>query len=1328
MTSRALVLEDLFVQRQLDIIFIQEGRLQGSAVHPSFNYKMFRSGASEAGAQGSQIWLSLGIAPFVVAARPVNPRILALYLNIADVEIQLISGHAPIEDADESEKNCFWSQIEHLIASFNVPDKLRLSFMGIDANGKLGSVITPCVGPCEPDVENFNGYALRETATSFDLAVLNTYTCAGTTWTGSRGHKSRIDYLLSSSWARAAACETFVDYSLDLATSVRDDHNIVVSRFSGLSKIIAEKRASLTSNCAPSKSVESKGAVKFDRMYFKDPAYCSYFRGLVDELPMFPGTVGVADHRTACLEIDAAAEGLAKGVLNASIHTFPTQASAPRKSWISTCTWVVIQQSNWSRSQLRRHRARCTKFFCAFIFGAWVSTSRVSDASASGQWSRISSPVASTPFSRNCVTEFESRDRRLQWWCAAWELTLRRICRLKGPMILRDKRLSLQNLASEAQAAAHDPKKLYSIARSLGGMKSRPLDGIDDENGEAATEKDKITECWRTHFTSLFRGKVIHDLSECDHCPAHLPHGCSVVATPVGFAPSVEKVEDAIRRLKHSGVGDDAVAAIQLQAGGRPLALRLHAIIIDMCRRGYIPIVWRGGRLVVLFKKGSMRNMGNYRGILVSDHLSKVVTRLLYDHVVDSYNVLIGTSQFGAAKHRGTALASLLLRSFAFSAVALELSWAVLFLDLSKAFDLAVREIVLGWMQGDALDNVADKVNLLISVGIPAELAGDLVAWIDENNGLLGTCSHVESNAQAMVNSLHSKSWFRLSNDSEYIQTSAGGRQGCILGPVLFNLVYCVALLRTKRALAAKGVLVKVVLRDSRPFWASAGSSWSWASDPDNCTDDVFEVAFVDDVAAMLSACSAAALMSILPTFISELCLVLRSLGFMVNWGEGKTEAFVSLRGRKSIEISRELVGAGNVVPINPLCGADSVRLVSQYKHLGSMVDSSMSHNPDVEYRVQRAMASYVPIAFKVFGARQISRPVRLRLFFALIISRLVYNVHVWANIPLRHYRRLNSVYMRGLRMIAGKSRFSAESSAGVTDHDIRYQLGAMSLQCMLTRRRLLLLCQVVCHGNFQLHALLATTKRDGSRIPWVQLIIADLKLLYKHMYNKLAWLGDPVTTAEEWWSFIRKYPVQWQQIVKSLHVTTMELDTGGKSTCGDVVAASSTLHPCSICGSSFTSSRALQSHVRAKHNKSSNAALFVGSSLCCCVCGQSFSTRPRLIAHLTDKRRRGGRKLVCHDVVSAGFVQQVAADEYKVASEADRIFRNDARKRGLTQPRSAGKAKRTCLGFTLYSTSMANSRSSIDRPSNAMDWNSVRPHKRLRTKTRPDDVIAQST
>ena len=386
--------------------------------------------------------------------------------------------------------------------------------------------------------------------------------------------------------------------------------------------------------------------------------------------------------------------------------------------------------------------------------------------------------------------------------------------------------------------------------------------------------------------------RLFTDPREDPHCPEQIPPGCSFLKVPVDFKPSLSDVVAAIAALKNSGVGDDGVAATHLQAGGHELAMRVHSIVLDCACRGYVPIMWRGGRLVVIFKKGSARKMTNFRGILVADHLSKVITMLLYRHILPAYHEQIGQSQFGAAKNRGTALASLYVRAFAESSIALGLSWAILFLDLSKAFDLAVRETVMGWMQCAAMQTLVEKIAHLVQLGVPEHLAQDLVEWIERSGGLLAGCDIVADNAKALINSLHDKAWFRLDKDSAYIQTAAGGRQGCFLGPVIFNMVYSIALRRARKKMAALGILVRVVLVDKRPFWASGGSKWEWPNvDAQTATDDelIFEIAFVDDVAALIAASSASLLLKMFPIMVEELCHVLIAPGFRMNWGEGKT-------------------------------------------------------------------------------------------------------------------------------------------------------------------------------------------------------------------------------------------------------------------------------------------------------------------------------------------------------------------------------------------------------------------------------------------------------
>ena len=156
---------------------------------------------------------------------------------------------------------------------------------------------------------------------------------------------------------------------------------------------------------------------------------------------------------------------------------------------------------------------------------------------------------------------WEDRIPKLEWWTVYWEHLLFKLCKLKQPLVLGDKRMSMQALAVEAQEASNDSKKLYSIVRKLAGISSRPLQGIDDEDGNPVVEQYKMTACWRQHIAKLFSASVISDLKSDEHCPNSVPSGCSHLKLPGDFRPSIDDVQHAVAALKDSGVGDDGVAA-----------------------------------------------------------------------------------------------------------------------------------------------------------------------------------------------------------------------------------------------------------------------------------------------------------------------------------------------------------------------------------------------------------------------------------------------------------------------------------------------------------------------------------------------------------------------------------------------------------------------------------------------------------------------------------------------------------------------------------------------------------------------------------------------
>ena len=121
------------------------------------------------------------------------------------------------------------------------------------------------------------------------------------------------------------------------------------------------------------------------------------------------------------------------------------------------------------------------------------------------------------------------------------------------------------------------------------------------------------------------------------------------------FQPSVRQVYNVIIALKgDSGIGSDLVSAWLLKDGEWTIAEIIREIIIELITLHDVPIVWRGGRLVVIYKgKGTNSDPDKYRGILVSDHMSKIVTALILRHIDDLYGSLVGNCQFGAVNKRG---------------------------------------------------------------------------------------------------------------------------------------------------------------------------------------------------------------------------------------------------------------------------------------------------------------------------------------------------------------------------------------------------------------------------------------------------------------------------------------------------------------------------------------------------------------------------------------------------------------------------------------------------------------------------------------------------
>ena len=1351
-----ILLDESFAEAGASFVCVQEGRIPNDGLHSCRNFRMYRAGADTHGCYGVQVWVLHKLVRMVTAVNPISPRLLQVVIQIGPLFLHVISAHAPIEDAEEVCKEAFWSSLRLLISAIG-PGESNLVLVGIDANARVGELQCDGIGSVAPAKENDNGTRLREFLCETGLAAVNTFYDAGTTWTSSYGTTARIDYVLSSSklFDRTSYCSTCKE--IDLATAIRDDHTSLLAGFDDVAGLFSEM-ASKIGRSEEFARARQQQARKYTAQSLRDPENRWHFQNAIATEWMRSNSrrrqrsIDVSASADVVVPAQCEIEGdlklLVSAIRGAADDCFDAQVAAQHKPWLTQRTWEVVSFANQMRSMRRRMLRSQRTHLLGLAFRLWLSALTVFNES---RHIILCGTVSVCNLYNAICTKSDLRIAMLErnLWIA---------CRLRAQYVALDKVASIENAAIDAQNAANanDSKKLFTIVRRLAGVPARALTTLKDAAGNIVSSAADLAVLWRSHFCNVFKAGTVTELPEAypngSLCPSLVCEEPEVLyidwstfeqaqqARCFGFAPTLDDVEAVIGSLKgDSGVGADQLSAWLLKAGGRTVAVVVLELINDILAAKHVPMTWRGGRLVVLFKgKGSPSDPDNYRGILVSDHLGKILTALLQRHLNPLYTQLVGKSQFGAVAGRGTALASLSLRTFADLCSARGWSLFVLFIDLSKAFDYAIREVVMGWMPSMKCQNLQAKRDHLQKLGVRPEHSAELSAWIDDTGGLL-LAAGADGSVVDLVASLHSGSWFQLPNDDKYIVSIAGGRQGCKLGALIFNAIYSVALARVRAELCKYDIMLHAKMRGSKPFWSADGVQLSFSKTclADDSYDQVVEITYVDDEAIHIAASSPKVLMASIPVLMRHLCQVFMYFGFKINWKPGKTECFLTFRGKHSEAQRQKLVKQDGqlMIPLPQECGHPFLRVVRRYVHLGSGLDGACGPAPDVQIRTASALSAFTPISKKVFGNSWVTRAVRLRLLSSLVLSRLLYNVHTWSALTQAAYNRLNSVYMRGLRRIADCLRFSAESAhASGSDAYVRTLLGAPSLQCIIMQRRLLLLASILRNGSSRLVSLLAARGRDNQPLPWVRMISGDLQRTASYHANKFAELGDPLEHCNEWAAMITRFPGEWRELVKGVHYTSMELDVASrpKTNPGEWGSLPPAMHKCTSCGSSFPSAKALEAHRKAKHKTRAAAAKKVGMSRVCPCCHVQFSTRSRLLAHASEKRNRGSRAYTCSMLFATDLVKNLDDAELATAFEDDKQARTSARKSGHSVPISESLAKRPKVGTTILEQQRARKRKSaaglevVILPPNAVQLDDLHPLKRICTKMSQNQVILQ--
>ena len=388
----------------------------------------------------------------------------------------------------------------------------------------------------------------------------------------------------------------------------------------------------------------------------------------------------------------------------------------------------------------------------------------------------------------------------------------------------------------------------FGVVRKISGFNIRAPKVVKLKSGLLSKTEDERQSRWQEHFCEVFSGKI----ETCRDSLITEP-GLPIAEHTFRVAPQ-DLLQQFIMMSTGKGLGPDTISSDLLKCGGFPMSLAVSRVTDRLVSSERWPVNWKGGRLVELFKgKGDAKVCDASRGLLIGDHMAKGFIGCLKDSIENLYTANMPSCQHGAVSGGGSDLAHHLVLSAIDYAFAMSLSIFVLFVDLVKAFDKVLRELVMGFPHGVPLSNDA-KIAYLVSIGLSRDEALWMVDYINEHGSAFDQWE-VDKKVTALICGLHSKAWASYGESTSYIVTSTGGRQGCKLGAIIFNAAYSLALSVLHARLRAASITLRLRRYDA-PFWSQDA-----AADSEYVEEDIIDAAFVDDEAIILTASSPKALM-----------------------------------------------------------------------------------------------------------------------------------------------------------------------------------------------------------------------------------------------------------------------------------------------------------------------------------------------------------------------------------------------------------------------------------------------------------------------------------
>ena len=874
---------------------------------------------------------------------------------------------------------------------------------------------------------------------------------------------------------------------------------------------------------------------------------------------------------------------------------FPRTCKGPRKAFISEQAWHLRGMRRHIRRRLyhRRRLSQCSDLGAAWK--AWKSDCSFRQVIAEGRgW-----------YVRQALADMSDR-LRLRNYGAQLRQCLR-----------HDKDRFCQQIAEEAAIlpASLVVKKLRCLGfRSKKTPdKVRPLAEMTDDDGTVCLTTEEVNRLWQRFFEEMEDGEEVAHSELLARCEAKHRRDCPPVPTLDELTTLLE-LETALRQNQYSKAS--YFDGIPSDLGRRFPHLLARTYVHLVWKQQLLvqePVTFKGGILVQAFKgKGTPSLCENYRALMVSSILAKANHRALRGASMKSFATYRLPLQIGGLAGRSVAQGAHCLISFAAMCRRTHKSYAVLFVDIKQAFYRLFREHIVK-------THVADEAvqRLFQTLQLPTSAFADFAQELAEASAMEAAAA--SPYVRAHVEEAMHGTWFKLLGADAISQTKRGSRPGDNLADILFAFAF--------RRILQK-VLDQLALEECDMKIESLGVAHPY---PDQLgvyplvQFDALGPVWADDLAVLVADDDAPRLMAKLRYVGGVLFDHLDRAGMQVNFGSGKTEIVLDIRGPGALDIRKELYR--HSPPVLDIPGREGqvrhCRLVATYKHLGTVFSQRGRMLPEIRHRLGQARQAFKKNRKLIFSNDRLPIKTRTQLFGSLVMSVLQFNIAIWPALTNNEHQ----AFMKGLQSVYSSLAYAFWGSCVFSwrAERIAEALGLSLVDVVLRNARLRYFQHIVLKADEYVWAFIHLD--DG----WLGLIRADLAWMHRQIPFAVPQESPEVAWSE--WEPLLRQKRRWKALVARAcahedgqrglrsdwhegHRRVLDLLAELRIWKNEVTKVDTGIHVCLRCQRRFKSKSAWSVHAFRVHQRVTKARE-VAQGVKCLACHKVYALHSRLVNHL---------------------------------------------------------------------------------------------------------------